>query len=119
MVSKKISEILAEEHSKVHLKTLCISCEWVGKTTNNPSTWKCNRPNLVRRNYVDGTVDFVPVSCADWNDDGKCSYYERHMISKIPEPVEEEKTALVPIPEKSLWKRVVDKIRKFFGGESD
>lgn len=88
-------------------KTLCISCEWAGKTGDS-SNWKCHRPNLMRRNYVEGTVEFVEVACASWNDDGKCQYYERLVPPPTLKPVKVETKE--PKKEKSLWKKILSMI---------
>lgn len=111
MVSKRISEKLAEEYSKMQEKTLCTSCEWVGKT-GDPDSWRCNRPGLIETNYVTGIVEIRKMLCRNWNDEGDCTFYEKHVLP----PVENE--TLPEITKKSekdrTWKRILRAIKSFF-----
>jgi len=117
MAYRKIADIIASEHEKLHHRSVCLNCEWINKSRvreypNDSELWFCNHPDNLVRNYVNGEIQFEKIYCSHKNKDGKCMNFERI----IPDPPEqkEEKSLVQSNYITSFWERMKIMVKRWF-----
>lgn len=116
MAYRKIADIIASEHEKLHHRSVCANCEWVSKPSGwkeVPLFWICHHPDNLVRNYVSGEIEFKTVPCSIKNENGKCMDFERHITPPEPKP-EPESTELAVNRIPTFWERIRKMLKNWF-----